>query len=168
MGECNQVSAWDFVGGLAEPFTCHAGLKVAWEEAIVFANDHMDWNFWPRLEVGTLIEGDLGLPTFVCGSLFGDTIRNVVEEVRCGIELDAVTAALGRRNPRFAPTGVIPPLPSGFAGKRDHCIHEDEHPKRRARATTHKGSRECTHRLGNECNVVSIPDRGYDTIGVGV
>ena len=168
MGECNQVSAWDFVDGLAEPFACDAGLKVAWEEAIVFANYDMDWNFWPRLEVGTLIESDLGLLTFVCGSLFSDTLRNVVEEVRSEVEFDAVAAALGSGNPRFAPTSVIPPLPGGFAGKRDHCIHEDEHAKPRPRANAHKGSRECTHRLRNECNVISIPDRGYDAIGVDV
>jgi hypothetical protein len=29
MGERNQVAAWDFVNGLAEPLVCHARLKVA-------------------------------------------------------------------------------------------------------------------------------------------
>ena len=51
MGEGNQVAAWNFVDGLAEPLACHAGLKVAREEPIVLANDHVNRDIGPRLEV---------------------------------------------------------------------------------------------------------------------
>jgi hypothetical protein len=82
MGERNQVAAWDFVDGLAEPLVCHACLKVAQKEPIVFTNHHVNRNVGPRLEVRGLAEGDLGFPALVRGSFlatsFGTSWRKYV------------------------------------------------------------------------------------------
>jgi hypothetical protein len=97
MGERNQVAAWDFVDGLAEPLVCHACLKVARKEQIVFTNHHMDRNVGPRLEVRGLAEGDLGFPALVRGSFFGDILWHTMEEIRGEIELDAVATSVRAR-----------------------------------------------------------------------
>jgi hypothetical protein len=90
MGERNQVAAWDFVDGLAEPLVCHACLKVAQKEPIVFTNHHVNRNVGPLLEVRGLAEGDPGFPAFVRGSFFGDILWHIMEEIRGEIKLDAV------------------------------------------------------------------------------
>src|SRR4051794_14321867 len=106
MGERNQVAAWDFVDGLAEPLVCHACLKVARKEPIVFTNHHVNRNVGPRLEVCGLAEGGVGFPALVRGSFFGDILWHVMEEIRGEIELDAVATTLGRSLPRFEPPSV--------------------------------------------------------------
>jgi hypothetical protein len=168
MGERNQVATWDFVNGLAEPLVCHARLKVTRKEPIVFTNYHVNRNVGPRLEVRGLAEGDLGFLALVRGAFFGDILWHIMEEIRCEIELDAVATPLGRSLPRFEPPSVIPPLTGRFAGKRDHRVHEVEHANRRPSASADERCCECAHRLGNECHVVSLPDRGDDEVGVGV
>src|SRR6516225_6279993 len=132
-GESNQVSAWDFIGALPQPLARHAGLKIAREEPIIFAHHDVDWDVGPRLEVRAFVESDVALPMFIPSSLFSDSIWHVVEEVRGEIELDAVATALGRGNPRLEPSSMVPPVARRFAGKRDHCVYEDEHADRRPR-----------------------------------
>src|SRR5262249_46531201 len=166
-GEGNQVSAWDFIGALSQPFARHAGLKIAWEEPIIFANHDMDWDIGPRLEGRAFVERDIALATCMRGSFFSDIFWHVVEEVGGELELDAVATALGGRNARLLPSGTVPPLAGRFAGKRDHCIHEDEQANRRPRAGADERGRERTHRLGNEYHVVSLPDRADNAIGIG-
>src|SRR5262249_9379862 len=85
--------------------------------------------------VRAFVESDVALATFIRGSLFSDSIWHVVEEVRGEIELDAVATTLGRSNPRLEPSSMVPPVARRFAGKRDHCVYEDEHADRRPRSS---------------------------------
>jgi hypothetical protein len=65
MGERNQVAAWDFVVGLAEPRACDAGLKVAREDPIVFTDHHVNRDVGPCLEGRRAeVDGFYGLIVF--------------------------------------------------------------------------------------------------------
>ena len=88
------MAAGDFEGldVFAEALAGDSDLEVAWEEAIVLADDDGHGNVGPACEVGGLGERDLRFVTFVLSGLGHELLRDVVEEVRV-VAFDRVAMA---------------------------------------------------------------------------
>ena len=72
----------------------------------------------------------------------------VVEKVRCQVELGVVSTGLGGGDPSVDGPGGRPPLPRGLSGCGHHCVDQDQPADRNPIARHHRA--EAAHRLGHD------------------
>jgi hypothetical protein len=140
-------------------------LEGKWEEAIVGSSEDADWNVRPRAKTTRLLKCRANFFARV-RRVLKDGFGHVVQKVCCDIELDGVAAAFGCVRARSCSARVLPPLPGGFAGSRNHRIDEDQFPHGHAFAHERRGKPR--ERLRDENNVRSGTDCVDNSIGVRV